>query len=196
MIAKAEVLQKLKKMGMIVADDASVVTVLLPKDISFETGLKDVRKKLEEIGYEASFCVKQSKDAVTRDDVAIHEEAADEEEQLTEEEIKNKFGFFVEALKYGKVSLNHFIINLNDIKLKYKNSDCTLSIFLVSMLAYSLYETNYKNNKGKKPINVCVPINLKKYFKSNTITNFVSHAMLSIKPTNITSLGFLLIFWF
>mgnify|MGYP003419845458 FL=1 len=89
MIAKAEVLQKLKKMGMIVADDASVVTVLLPKDISFETGLKDVRKKLEEIGYEASFCVKQSKDAVTRDDVAIHEEAADEEEQLTEEEIKS-----------------------------------------------------------------------------------------------------------
>lgn len=88
MIAKAEVLQKLKKMGMIVADDASVVTVLLPKDISFETGLKDVRKKLAEIGYEASFCVKQSKDAVPREEAVMHEEPADEE-QLTEEEIKS-----------------------------------------------------------------------------------------------------------
>jgi len=72
MIAKAEVLQKLKKMGMIVADDASIVTVLLPKDISFEAGLKDVRKKLADLGYDASFCVKQSK-----------------EEQLSEEELKN-----------------------------------------------------------------------------------------------------------
>ena len=85
-----------------------------------------------------------------------------------------------EALKYGKVSLNHFVINLNDIKLKYKNSNCTLSIFLVSMLAYSLYETNYKKHNGKKPINICVPINLKNYFASKTNSNFVSFMMVSL----------------
>lgn len=102
MIAKAEVLQKLKKMGMVVADDASIVTVFLPKDISFETGLKDVRKKLEELGYEASFCVKQSKDGVmpqgnsdmdaTPDpdkEEFLDDAEVKEEEQLTEEEIKS-----------------------------------------------------------------------------------------------------------
>lgn len=89
MIAKAEVIQKLKKMGMVVADDASIVTVLLPKDISFESGLKDVRKKLAEIGYEASFCVKQSKDAAIREELPVQEEPADAEEVLTEEEINS-----------------------------------------------------------------------------------------------------------
>lgn len=101
MIAKAEVLQKLKKMGMVVADDASIVTVLLPKEISFETGLKDVKKKLAELGYEASFCVKQSKEAVMSQgnsnmDKESESETEDfldddvtEEEQLTEEDLKS-----------------------------------------------------------------------------------------------------------
>ncbi len=100
MISKAETLQRLKKMGMAVADDASIVTVLLPKEISFETGLKDVRKKLAELGYESSFCVKQSKDAVMNqgtsdmaedadDEILADEEEAKEEDKLTEEEISS-----------------------------------------------------------------------------------------------------------
>lgn len=87
MISKAEVLQKLKKMGMVVADDASVVTVLLPKDISFETGLKDVKQKLAELGYESSFCVKQSKDGAISNEISDVE--AEEEAELTQEEINS-----------------------------------------------------------------------------------------------------------
>lgn len=99
MIAKTEVLQKLRKMGMVVVDDASIVTVLLPKEVSFETGLKDVRKKLAELGYEASFCVKQSKDTIAykerTDKDTIDEETEDvseaikEEDRLSEEEISS-----------------------------------------------------------------------------------------------------------
>ena len=100
MISKAEVLQKLKKMGMVVADDASIVTVLLPKGISFETGVKDVKAKLKELGYESSFCVKQSKDAVMRqgtagtgmepeEELPLEDEEIKEEEKLTEEEISS-----------------------------------------------------------------------------------------------------------
>ena len=101
MIAKAEVLQKLKKMGMVVADDASIVTILLPKNISFEAGLKDVKKKLIDLGYEASFCVKQSKEDtilpgdsdLAKEPEANTEDFLDddmtEEEQLTEEDLKS-----------------------------------------------------------------------------------------------------------
>ncbi len=85
MIAKTEVLQRLKKMGMAVADDASIVTVLLPKEVSFETGLKDVRKKLADLGYEASFCVKQSKDAITYKESADKEKISEEPEEISEE---------------------------------------------------------------------------------------------------------------
>ena len=41
MISKVEAIQKLKKMGVMVADDHSIVTILIPEGISFETGLKD-----------------------------------------------------------------------------------------------------------------------------------------------------------
>lgn len=58
MISKVEAIQKLKKMGLQMAEDHSVVTVLLPKEVSFSVGLKDVKDKMKQIGYEASFCVK------------------------------------------------------------------------------------------------------------------------------------------
>lgn len=84
-------------------------------------------------------------------------------------------------LENGKIGINQFNIKLSELKNKAKEYGCSISEFLVSMIAYSLYETNYKNNNGKKPINICVPINLKKYFKSETISNFVSHMMISLK---------------
>lgn len=84
-------------------------------------------------------------------------------------------------LENGKVGINQFNIKLTELKKCAKEQNCSISEFLVSMIAYSLYETNYKKNKGKKPINICVPINLKKYFKSETISNFVSHMMISLK---------------
>ncbi len=95
MISKAETLQRLKKMGMVVSDDQSIVTVLLPKEVTFETGLKDVRQKLKDLGYESSFCVKQSKDsalqAVTRKEEETETEETVEapEEELSVEEISS-----------------------------------------------------------------------------------------------------------
>ncbi len=87
-------------------------------------------------------------------------------------------------IKDNKVGINQFDIKLQELKRIAKEKGCSISEFLVSMLAYSVYETNYKKNKGKKPINICVPVNLKKYFKSETISNFVSHMMISLKVKN------------
>ena len=89
MIAKAEVLQKLKKMGMTVADDESIVTILLPTEVAFETGLKDVKVRLKELGYESSFCVKQSRDIVMQQVAAaseVEQKDSDEEFILDEDD--------------------------------------------------------------------------------------------------------------
>ena len=43
---------------------------------------------------------------------------------------------------------------------------------------YSIYKENYIKNKGKKPIKICIPVNLKKYFSSKTMTNFFSYITL------------------
>lgn len=95
MISKAETLQRLKKMGMVVSDDQSIVTVLLPKEVAFEIGLKDVRQKLKDLGYESSFCVKQSKDSALqsvteKEEVTETEEMVEtSEEELSAEEISS-----------------------------------------------------------------------------------------------------------
>lgn len=86
------------------------------------------------------------------------------------------------------ISFNDFYIDIEALKRLSQEKDCNLSTLIISFIVYSLYETNYKQYKGNKPINICIPINLRKYFESNTITNFVSHSMLSILPNNINSL--------
>ena len=45
-------------------------------------------------------------------------------------------------------------------------------------IEYSIYEENYKKVNGKKPIKVCIPVNLKKYFPSKTLSNFFSYITL------------------
>lgn len=96
MISKVEAVARLKKMGVMVADDYSIVTILIPSEVSFATGLKDVRSKLADIGYEASFCVKQTGEKLSEGDKknvsASLEEAADvhsEEENISDEELNS-----------------------------------------------------------------------------------------------------------
>ena len=93
MISKVEALQRLKKKGVMVADDHSIVTILIPADISFETGLKDARQKLQEIGYESSFCVKQSNvrtlDKANKDNESREDALDAEEEEITDEELQS-----------------------------------------------------------------------------------------------------------
>ena len=95
MISKVEAIQKLKKMGVVVADDHSIVTILIPEGASFETGLKDTKKKLAEIDYEASFCVKQTGSVPAdngkktlieeeeKEDILIQEEETVSDEELS-----------------------------------------------------------------------------------------------------------------
>lgn len=90
-----------------------------------------------------------------------------------------------EYIPSKEVSFNDFHINLNELKRLSKEKECSLSILLISLISYSLYETNYKKHNGTKPINLCIPVNLKNYFVTDTITNFVSHFVLSILPTEV-----------
>ena len=90
----------------------------------------------------------------------------------------------------GKLGINHFNINLEHFKSLSKTKQCTISELLTAMLAYSIYEGNYKKNKGKKPVNICIPINLKKYFPSETISNFVSYMMVSLNLKNSQNYSF------
>ena len=83
-----------------------------------------------------------------------------------------------ERIRLGAVSAIHEIIDLEALKKESKKNEATITQYLASVLIYSIYEENYKNNKGKKPIKVCIPVNLKKYFLSKTMSNFFSYITL------------------
>lgn len=97
MISKGEAISRLKKMGVTVADDQSIVTILLPKEISLAAGIKDIREKMKAMDYNASFCIKQKSDMTmekereteSHGEVEETEEVIDiPQEEITEEDLK------------------------------------------------------------------------------------------------------------
>ena len=78
-------------------------------------------------------------------------------------------------IKMGAISAIHEMIDLPALKEEAKKQGATITQYLTAVLIYAIYQANYLKNKGKRPIKVCIPVNLKKYFPSNTISNFFSY---------------------
>lgn len=94
--------------------------------------------------------------------------------------IKRAYQLKGDILAQGEFAINHFNVKVDEIKELAKRSGCTISAYLVAMIAFSIYETNYKLNNGKRPINISVPISLRKYFPSETISNFFSYMIINV----------------
>jgi len=81
-------------------------------------------------------------------------------------------------IKLGGISAIHEIIDLEQLKLESKKYESTITQYLTAVLMYAIYTENYIKSKGKKPIKICIPVNLKKYFPSKTMSNFFSYITL------------------
>lgn len=115
MISKGEAIQRLKKMGVMVADDQSILTILLPAEISFSVGIKDVKEKLKAMDYDASFSIRQSKSSgAEKETDSVYpsgementvEDELELEETVTEEELQ---GSLLSMDDDGQFSLGGF----------------------------------------------------------------------------------------
>ena len=126
MISKEEAMQKLKKMGLQLANDNSMITVLLPREVSFETGLKDVKGKLKQIDYQSSFCVKyatgtENEQAEEEDggpaelsDETDPDSAFDEDNSPEEIDRTDKMDDFLSLDEDGQFSLGNFGLDMDD----------------------------------------------------------------------------------
>lgn len=101
----------------------------------------------------------------------------------TKKTYKVPFAFRIKGTKLNteEISINKIYMDLEQFKNCSKEQNASITIYIVSLVLYSIYKTNYK--KSNKYINICIPIDLRNYFQSNTISNFVSHMMISIKPS-------------
>lgn len=81
-------------------------------------------------------------------------------------------------LPFDAISVIHEIIQIEDLKRECTKMQVTITQYLTSVLILCIYKENAKENLEKKPIKICIPVNLKKYFDSNTISNFFSYITL------------------
>lgn len=87
-------------------------------------------------------------------------------------------------ISLGAVSVIHEIVNLEQLQNVCKKRNATITQFLTAILIYAIYAENFKKYNGKKPIKVCIPVNLKKYFISETVSNFFSYITVIADITN------------
>ena len=94
---------------------------------------------------------------------------------------KNKRAYLIKGkeLKFNQVSVNHLLIDAKDLKSECIKYNLSTTQYLTSILIWSIYNANVLKYsrilKNKKPIKVCIPVNLKKYYKSKTMSNFFSY---------------------
>lgn len=77
------------------------------------------------------------------------------------------------------------IIPVNELKKKCKDYNCTITQFLASIMILSYQELQEKEITKitkRKPIKLCIPINLRQLYPTKTMRNFSSYANIGIEP--------------
>lgn len=93
---------------------------------------------------------------------------------------------------YG-VGVTHGFINLKQIIKRCRKLKVTVTQYFTAVLIYAIYQEyieKNKNRKLKRPIKICIPVNLKKYFESTTITNFFSYISINVDNKELDLLSF------
>ncbi|MCE5235980.1 MAG: hypothetical protein ABFC62_09330 [Clostridiaceae bacterium] len=67
-----------------------------------------------------------------------------------------------------------------------KKHGASLTQYLTAALAYAVYESDPLIRRSKRPINVCVPVNMRRYYGSGTLRNFSLFFHTSIPCKHLT----------
>lgn len=87
-------------------------------------------------------------------------------------------------LPFYAIGVMHGFIDIEQLKQICAIKNATITQYLTAVLIKAIYEANYKQNHNNKPIKVCIPVNLKKYFSSTTLTNFFSYITIEAQTKN------------
>lgn len=88
------------------------------------------------------------------------------------QKIKNVYLIKGKPFKFYGDNVVHGILDLNKVKVESKKYNVTITSYLLSLLAYSIYETRIKDRLDGKNIVVCLPVNLRQIFPSIKFKKF------------------------
>ena len=95
-----------------------------------------------------------------------------------------------------QVGVTHGFISLKPLIKTCRRLKVTVSQYFTAVLIYSIYQEQKKQKLNKKPIKVCIPVNLKNYFNSTTTSNFFSYmtVVANHKQLDLTDFDLILAF--
>lgn len=93
-----------------------------------------------------------------------------------------------EFLPPKALSVTHGYLNIPILKAKAKEYGVSINTFLTGIFAYSIYKEHLHSQPYKKPISICVPVNLRPFYGSITTKNFfgMTAAVLRADKENYT----------
>ncbi|HIX15725.1 MAG TPA: MFS transporter [Candidatus Hungatella pullicola] len=80
----------------------------------------------------------------------------------------------------GEENILHGYLPMEQVKRVCKEKKVSVTKLLAASLIWSVYEEYVKGNPGKEPIGISLPINLRKYFGSQTMSNFFAVTLLRV----------------
>lgn len=108
--------------------------------------------------------------------IEMGEDAFEKHKDVTDikNNLKNKKAYSIPGTLMDNRKLKVIIAKmpLTDFLKLVKSKKVTVSVYLVSLIAYAIYSEDLKKDTLKKPITVCLPTNLRLYFESSTVRNF------------------------
>lgn len=87
---------------------------------------------------------------------------------------KTDKAYIINGTKFssGCFGIVHGYVNLPQLKAVCKSYGVTINQYLIALFIYSIYKEYLKAQPCKNPISICVPVNLRPYFNSDTTKNF------------------------
>lgn len=82
----------------------------------------------------------------------------------------------------NELGVIHGYISLPDIKRAAKSHGTTINQYLIGTYVWSIYHEYMRETVSAKPVSVCVPVNLRPYFGSDTTKNFFVIVSAVFKP--------------
>ena len=87
-----------------------------------------------------------------------------------------------ERLVRGELGTIHGYMSVKQLKEKAKELGMSINEYLSGIFVYSIYKGYLHENTSKKPIVLCVPVNLRPFFESMTTRNFFAMASAAFLP--------------
>lgn len=87
-----------------------------------------------------------------------------------------------EKLQTGAFGVIHGYMSLQQLKKVSKEKGLSINEYLASVYTYSIYREALHGAVSKKPVVVCIPVNLRPYFESLTTRNFFAMVSASFRP--------------